>query len=61
MDNAKSQLQKRITEDQLAEITDNKSVNIVMEKLGEVQDENKYLKQKMEFLEVQLQGKQTGE
>ncbi|PKK80362.1 hypothetical protein RhiirC2_768162 [Rhizophagus irregularis] len=61
LDNAKSQLQKRITEDQLAEITDNKSVNIVMEKLGEVQDENKYLKQKMEFLEVQLQGKQTGE
>ncbi|GBC30480.2 centrosomal protein of 135 kDa [Rhizophagus irregularis DAOM 181602=DAOM 197198] len=59
LDNAKSQLQKRITEDQLAEITDNKSVNIVMEKLGEVQDENKYLKQKMEFLEVQLQGKQT--
>jgi hypothetical protein len=59
--NAKSQLQKRIIDDQLAEITDNKSVNIVMEKLGEVRDENDYLKRKMEFLEGQLQGRKSGE
>ncbi|GBC10512.1 hypothetical protein RclHR1_00970013 [Rhizophagus clarus] len=50
----------REKDDQLVGITGNKSVNIVMEKLEEVRDENKYLKRQMEILESQLQGRQTG-